>query len=70
MVDKSTGQSRGIGFVRFESQGQSEAALSAMNQKKLSEDSPILTVKFAESPEQKVNMMVIIILLFKPLILT
>eukprot|EP01113_Clastostelium_recurvatum_P042082 TRINITY_DN6785_c0_g1_i1.p1 TRINITY_DN6785_c0_g1~~TRINITY_DN6785_c0_g1_i1.p1 ORF type:complete len:546 (-),score=92.47 TRINITY_DN6785_c0_g1_i1:19-1656(-) len=48
MMDKSTGQSRGVGFVRFE---QLKSAVDAVSH--MSETDSSLIVKFAESKHQK-----------------
>lgn len=53
MVDKVTGESRQIGFVRYEAQPSATAALNAMNGHKLAPDQPPLIVKYAESEYQK-----------------
>jgi len=53
MVDKVTGESRQIGFVRYESQDHATAALTAMNGQKLKDDQPVLIVKYAETEYQK-----------------
>jgi hypothetical protein len=54
MVDKVTGESRQIGFVRFESQEDATAALNAMNGQKLASDQPTLIVKYAETENQRI----------------
>jgi hypothetical protein len=53
MVDHDTGESRQIGFVRFEKQDDASAALYAMNGYILGDDQPALTVKYAESDRQR-----------------
>jgi len=53
MVDKATGESKQIGFVRFEEVEHASAALHALNGHKLTEDSPALIVKYAESEYQR-----------------
>jgi len=53
MVDKQTGVSRQIGFVRFQGLDEASAALHAMNGKQLEATSPPLIVKYAESEQQK-----------------
>jgi len=53
MVDKATGQSRQIGFVRFEHLKDATAAMQKMNAHKLEEDSPPLVVKYAETENQR-----------------
>jgi len=53
MVDKQTGVSRQIGFVRFENQEDADRALHSMNGTKLEANAPPLIVKYAESETQK-----------------
>lgn len=53
MVDKMTGESKQIGFVRFEELEHATAAMHAMNGHKLTEDSPALIVKYAETEYQR-----------------
>eukprot|EP01124_Arcella_intermedia_P024134 TRINITY_DN3999_c0_g2_i1.p1 TRINITY_DN3999_c0_g2~~TRINITY_DN3999_c0_g2_i1.p1 ORF type:complete len:492 (-),score=102.08 TRINITY_DN3999_c0_g2_i1:51-1526(-) len=53
MVDVGTGKSRQIGFVRFYREDEAIRAQRAMKNYKLSDDSPPLVVKFAETNEQK-----------------
>jgi len=53
MVDRNTGLSRQIGFVRFESKDQATLAIEEMNNYKLNPSAPPLTVKFADTKEQK-----------------
>jgi len=53
MVDRNTGLSRQIGFVRFETKDQATLAIVEMNNYKLNPSSPPLTVKFADTKEQK-----------------
>jgi len=55
MVDKQTGQSRQIGFVRFEHQKDATAAMQKMNGHKLEEEAPPLVVKYAETEHQRAN---------------
>lgn len=54
MVDKITGESIQIGFVRFENQEDASAALNAMNGRKLEEDQAPINVKYAESEQQRI----------------
>lgn len=53
MVDKVTGESIQIGFVRFENQEDASAALNSMNGQKLVEDQPPINVKYAETEQQR-----------------
>jgi len=53
MIDRNTGLSRQIGFVRFETKDQATAAIDEMNNYKLYPSAPPLTVKFADTKEQK-----------------
>ncbi|KAL6044025.1 putative ATP-dependent RNA helicase dhx33 [Balamuthia mandrillaris] len=53
MVDKKTGKSKQIGFVRFTNVEDASAALREMNGSKLTADDPILVVKYAETDTQK-----------------
>lgn len=53
MVDRNTGQSRQIGFVRFEQHEASQRAISEMNGYKIEPNAPPLTVKFADTDQQK-----------------
>jgi len=53
MVDKNTGISHQIGFVRFETTDQAKEAIQAMNNYKLTPTSPPLVVKYADTKEQK-----------------
>jgi len=53
MVDRNTGLSRQIGFVRFETKDQATLAIEEMNNYKLNPSAPPLTVKFADTKEQK-----------------
>jgi len=53
MIDRNTGLSRQIGFVRFETKDQATAAIDEMNNHKLYPSAPPLTVKFADTKEQK-----------------
>jgi len=55
MVDKNTGQSRQIGFVKFEHLKDATAAMQKMNGHKLEEDAPPLVVKYAETENQKAS---------------
>eukprot|EP00026_Physarum_polycephalum_P012757 Phypoly_transcript_13086.p1 GENE.Phypoly_transcript_13086~~Phypoly_transcript_13086.p1 ORF type:complete len:280 (+),score=45.36 Phypoly_transcript_13086:61-840(+) len=54
MVDKVTGESKQIGFVRYENQEDATAALNAMHGKKLASDQPTLIVKYAETEIQRI----------------
>eukprot|EP01120_Amphizonella_sp_Union-15-10_P006726 TRINITY_DN21_c6_g1_i1.p1 TRINITY_DN21_c6_g1~~TRINITY_DN21_c6_g1_i1.p1 ORF type:complete len:328 (-),score=64.68 TRINITY_DN21_c6_g1_i1:125-1108(-) len=53
MIDRHTGLSRQIGFVRFERQDDANIAISEMNGHKMSASAPPLTVKYADTEEQK-----------------
>jgi len=53
MIDRNTGLSRQIGFVRFERQDDANAAINEMNGYKMSSSAPPLTVKYADTEEQK-----------------
>lgn len=53
MVDRNTGQSRQIGFVRFEQHESSQRAINEMNGYKIEPNAPPLTVKFADTDQQK-----------------
>eukprot|EP01124_Arcella_intermedia_P027097 TRINITY_DN5232_c0_g1_i1.p1 TRINITY_DN5232_c0_g1~~TRINITY_DN5232_c0_g1_i1.p1 ORF type:complete len:711 (+),score=113.08 TRINITY_DN5232_c0_g1_i1:125-2257(+) len=53
MIDRNTGLSRQIGFVRFETKDQATAAIEEMNNYKLYPSALPLTVKFADTKEQK-----------------
>lgn len=53
MVDKQTGQSRQIGFVRFEHLKDATSAMQKMNGHKLDEDATPLVVKYAETENQR-----------------
>lgn len=53
MVDKVTGESRQIGFVRYENQEDATKALNAMNGKKIDESQGPLIVKYAETELQR-----------------
>jgi RNA recognition motif-containing protein len=53
MVDRNTGLSRQIGFVRFETKDHATLAIEEMNNYKLNPSAPPLTVKFADTKEQK-----------------
>eukprot|EP00276_Gloeochaete_wittrockiana_P000497 CAMPEP_0184675818 /NCGR_PEP_ID=MMETSP0308-20130426/88008_1 /TAXON_ID=38269 /ORGANISM="Gloeochaete witrockiana, Strain SAG 46.84" /LENGTH=298 /DNA_ID=CAMNT_0027123585 /DNA_START=382 /DNA_END=1278 /DNA_ORIENTATION=- len=55
MIDKQTGVSRQIGFVRFEKQEDADSALRSMNGTKLEPNAPPLVVKYAESESQKLS---------------
>jgi len=54
MIDRKTGLSRQIGFVRFESKDEAKRALEEMTNYKLDENAPPLTVKYEDTKEQKV----------------
>lgn len=54
MLDKNTGQSRQIGFVRFATIEEATKALAANNGRYLNDDAPPMVVKYAESRNQKV----------------
>jgi len=53
MIDHKTGLSRQIGFVRFESKDEAKMALEEMNNYKLDDNAPPLTVKYEDTMEQK-----------------
>jgi cold-inducible RNA-binding protein len=53
MVDKLTGKSLQIGFVRFQHQKDATTALNTMNGEKLERDQPPLSVKYAENNWQR-----------------
>lgn len=55
MINKSTGLSRQIGFVRFEKLESAVAAVNQLNGYQLEKDAPGLIVKFAETSNQKVT---------------
>ena len=54
MLDKNTGQSRQIGFVRFATIEEATKALAANNGRYLTDDAPPMVVKYAESRSQKI----------------
>jgi RNA recognition motif-containing protein len=54
MLDKNTGQSRQIGFVRFATIEEATKALAANNGRYLTDDAPPMVVKYAESRPQKI----------------
>lgn len=54
MLDKNTGQSRQIGFVRFATIDEATKALAANNGRYLTDDAPPMVVKYAESRSQKI----------------
>lgn len=53
MIDRMTGLSRQIGFVRFETAQQAQAVIDEMNGFRLSPGAPPLIIKFADTKEQK-----------------
>jgi RNA recognition motif-containing protein len=53
MVDKHTGVSRQIGFVRFDKQEEATRAMTTMNGKKLDPSAPPLVVRYAETEHQR-----------------
>jgi len=53
MIDRLTGLSRQIGFVRFETPSQAQAVIDEMNGFRLSPGAPPLIIKFADTKEQK-----------------
>lgn len=55
LVDKRTGESMQIGFVKFEHQESATDALEKMNGSKLKSNLPCLIVKYAESDIQRVT---------------
>jgi RNA recognition motif-containing protein len=56
LVDKSTGSARGIGFVKFESSDQADAAIKALNGVTLAGTSKPLSVRVAEKKDNKSNL--------------
>jgi len=55
MIDKNTGTSRQIGFVRYTTVEHATHAMTEMNGKKLTPDGPPLVVRYAETLEQKLE---------------
>jgi len=55
MLDKNTGQSRQIGFVRFATIDEATKALAANNGRYLTDEAPPMVVKYAESRVQKIQ---------------
>jgi len=53
LVDKSTGSARGIGFVKFETAEEADAATKALNGVTLAGTSKPLTVRVAEKKDNK-----------------
>lgn len=53
MVDKLTGESRQIGFVRYENQEDATKALNVMNGRQIDESQGPLIVKYAETENQR-----------------
>jgi RNA recognition motif-containing protein len=53
MIDRMTGLSRQIGFVRFETPQQAQTVIDEMNGFRLSPGAPPLIIKFADTKEQK-----------------
>jgi len=53
LTDKRTGESKQIAFVKFQFQSSATAAVETMNGAKVTEDSPGLIVKYAESDMQR-----------------
>jgi len=53
LVDRTTGTARGIGFVKFETPGEAEAATKALNNVTLAGTSKPLTVRVAEKKDNK-----------------
>lgn len=53
MIDRLTGLSRQIGFVRFETAQQAQTVIDEMNGFRLSPGAPPLIIKFADTKEQK-----------------
>jgi RNA recognition motif-containing protein len=53
MVDRQTGNSRQIGFVRFANQEDATAAMADVNGVRLLPNSPPLVVRYAESQSQR-----------------
>lgn len=53
MIDKNTGASRQIGFVRFQSIDEARIAMEEMTNYKLSPNAQPLTVKYADTERQK-----------------
>lgn len=55
LVDPKTGESRGVGFVRYDTRTQAQAAINALNGAQLPQLSQPLHVKFADSMEEKMR---------------
>jgi len=55
LIDKSTGSARGIGFVKFETAEEAEAASKALNGVTLAGTSKPLTVRVAEKKDNKTS---------------
>lgn len=55
MLDRNTGLSRQIGFVRFENVEDATKALTATNGLELDKDFPPIVVKYAENESHKIN---------------
>lgn len=59
LLTDESGESRGVGFVRFDRRGQAEAAIQSLNNKvppgyeSVHSDPPKITVKFANPPSSK-----------------
>lgn len=52
LTDKATGQGRGIGFVRFQSKKQADAAIAAFNGADIPGAERTLQVKYADNQER------------------
>jgi RNA recognition motif-containing protein len=55
LVDQATGQGRGVGFVRFALRENAESAIRALNGSTPAGCAAPLTVRFADTPEDKVR---------------
>lgn len=55
LTDKKSGVSRQIGFVQFQSQKEADVALRMLDGFQLAPNTPSLTVKYAETQEEKVR---------------
>jgi len=53
MIDRETGKSRQIGFVRYKTKEEAKMAIEEMNNVKLDENSLPLLVKYSDTKEQK-----------------
>jgi RNA recognition motif-containing protein len=55
LVDPKTGVSRGVGFVRYDTKAQAQAAINALNGVQLPQMSQPIYVKFADSMDEKMK---------------